>query len=144
MFKYCKFHVAGKEPVPYQWQNIVKNTVYRLLYVHSGVGGYYLGDKMIPFKVGYLYLIPSYANISTYSSYESEHARLNHSYVNFELIPPIVSNDVLELDPNENTTLRATIDVLLSMCERCHRKSFYLDDEEIKYFESTVIFCSKL
>ena len=38
MFKYCKFHVAGKEPVPDQWQNIVKNNKRWFYYEKKSVG----------------------------------------------------------------------------------------------------------
>ncbi|MBQ3017128.1 MAG: helix-turn-helix transcriptional regulator [Clostridia bacterium] len=140
MIKYCRLSVAGIELAPYNWQNNVDNYIYRILYVHSGGGGYLLGEEKIPFKTGFLYLIPSYANIATYSSYESDQMRLNHTYVNFELIPPIISNNVIEINPNENSNLRCAVDVLNSLCARCHRRKFGLNEEELKYLENTVIF----
>lgn len=140
MIKYCSLSVAGIELAPYNWQNTVSNYIYRMLYVHSGNGGYFLGEEKIPFKSGFLYLIPSYANIATYSSYETDRMRLNHTYVNFELIPPIISNDVIEINANENSNLRCAVDVLNSLCALCHRRKFGLNEEELKYLENTVIF----
>ena len=140
MTKYFELSVAGIELAPHNWQNTVGNGIYRMLYIHSGIGGYMSGEEQIPFKTGFLYLIPSYANIATYSSYESDEERLNHSYVNFELIPPIISKNVLEINPNENPTIRSAVYALLSLCSRCHRRKFNLNEEELRYFKSTVIF----
>lgn len=143
MIKYCKLSVAGIEPAPYNWQNTVNSTIYRILYTHSGIGGYYLGEQKISFKTGHLYLIPPYANIATYSSYESDEARLNHSYVNFELIPPLISKKVLELDPSEAPILHNTIETMNILCSRCHRAKLNLSEEELRYLEDTVIFLTE-
>lgn len=140
MIDYLKLSVAGIELAPYNWQNTVHNFIYRMMYIHSGVGGYWLGEKQIQFKTGFLYLIPSYASIATYSSYESDELRLNHSYVNFELIPPIISSNVLELDPNESQTIRCAVDMLNSLCARCSHRKFNLNEEEMNFLKSTVIF----
>ena len=140
MIKYCKIRVAGSELAPYNWQNTVNNSTYRLLYKHSGLGGYWLGETQIPFKTGFLYLLPACANIATYSSYESDELRLNHSYVNFELIPPIISNDVLEIDPNKNSSVRCAVEVLKSLCAKCYRLNLNLNEDELKYLEDTVVF----
>lgn len=140
MTKYFKLSVAGTELAPHNWQNTVGSGIYRMLYIHSGIGGYMSGEEQIPFKTGFLYFIPSYVNVPTYSSYDSDEARLNHSYVNFELIPPIISKNVLEINPNENPTIRSAVDALLSLCSRCHRRKFNLNEEELRYFKSTVIF----
>lgn len=140
MIKYCKLTLAGVELAPYGWQNTVPNNIYRILYIHSGIGGYFLDNKKIPFRHGFLYLIPSYADIGTYSSYENDEARLNHSYVNFELIPPIISKSVLEIDANENAHVRSAVDALISFCARCHRRKLALNEEEMRYFEHTVVF----
>ena len=140
MIKYCEIRVAGSELAPYNWQNTVNNHTYRILYKHSGLGGYWLGETQIPFKTGFLYLIPACANIATYSSYESDERRLNHSYVNFELIPPIISNDVLEIDPNENPSVRCAVEVLKSLCAKCYRLNLNLNEDELKYLEDTVVF----
>lgn len=140
MTKYFELSVAGIELAPHNWQNTVGNGIYRMLYIHSGIGGYMSGEEQIPFKTGFLYFIPSYVNVPTYSSYESDESRLNHSYVNFELIPPIISNNVIEIDPNENSTIRSAVDILNSLCARCHRRTFNLSEEELRYFKSTIIF----
>ena len=53
MIKYCKLTLAGVELAPYGWQNTVPNNIYRILYIHSGIGGYFLDNKKIPENIDY-------------------------------------------------------------------------------------------
>ena len=63
----CELAVIGQCTVPQSWIGMVKSSVNRLYYIHSGNGGYIKNGEKIPFTPGRLYLIPAFSKISTYS-----------------------------------------------------------------------------
>lgn len=143
MSEFCRIYCAGSEKAPYDWITSAPFGIARLVYIHSGEGGYTVGDTKIPFKPGCLYLFPGNAHyVSTYSSYESDEIRLDHAFVNFELIPPIVSDKVFCIDPLEDEELRAAVEVFKIFCYQCAETRMFeiLTPLNQKYMKSTVIF----
>ncbi len=143
MTDFCKIYCAGSVKAPYQWITSTPIGINRLVYVNGGEGGYIKDGVMIPFVKDRLYFIPGNAHfINTYTSYESDEARLDHGYVNFELIPPIVTNDVFGIDPYEDEDIGAATRVFRSLCAECSAKNDFpsLSRANQRYLKSTTIF----
>ena len=119
MQPYCFVHCFGKSKVPDKgkWKNNVYGGINRLYFILDGDGGYIRNGDKKHFKKGFLYFIPSYDNIPTWSSYEPEENRLNHLYLSFEFLPPIMTDQVVEIDPTGDSMLNAAINVWMNISE---------------------------
>ena len=139
MKQYCFVHCFGKAKVPdkEKWKNNVLGGVNRLYYILGGEGGYIRNGEKKHFKKGFLYFIPSYVNTPTWSSYEPEGNRLDHLYLGFEVLPPIMTDQVIEIDPKEDPTLNATINVWMSIAEE-HRSIRKIDNDALDYLKSII------
>ncbi len=143
MSDFCKVYCSGSVKAPYDWVTSVPVGINRLVYINGGEGGYIKDNREIPFKAGCLYLFPGNAYfVKTYSSYESDEIRVDHSYVNFDLIPPIISGEVFCLDPSEFDDIKPGVEVFKALCMKCtHEGDFTsLSTTEQKFLKSTVIF----
>ena len=142
MNQYCFIQCLGKCKVPDEekWHNNVSGGLNRMVYVNGGEGGYYFRGEKRHFKTGYLYLLPCYDDIPTWSSYESDEKRLDHTYVNFELVPPIITKEVVELDPHADPLISAAFTSLERIAESTECKLYNLKNEELKYLKATVVY----
>ncbi len=142
MNQYCFIQCVGKCKVPDQnkWKNNVSGGINRFVYVISGEGGYYLNGEKHSFKQGYLYLIPAYNNIPTWSSYENEESRLNHTFVNFELIPPIISKEVIEFDPHCDPLVNNAFMAFDKIAESAQCRMFNVKEDELYYLKASVVY----
>ena len=143
MSTYCKIYYAGSEKAPYNWITSVNMGTNRLIYVTGGEGGYLKDDVKIPFQKDCLYLIPGSVHfIPTYTSYESDETRLDHIYANFEVVPPIISNDVLCIDSFENEEIKIAVDAFKTFCSQCNFYHRFEDLSEASqdFFKSIVVF----
>ena len=145
MIDYCKIYYAGtrKAPYPNIWKTSVQCKINRLVYINNGEGGYIKDDIKIPFKKNCLYLITSFSHyIPMYSSYETEEKRLDHSYANFELVPPILSNDVLCLDSFEDPKIKIAIEAFKTLSTHCTLNEDYefIDDASKNFLKAIVEF----
>ena len=143
MSDFCKIYCAGSVKAPYDWITSTPLGINRLVYINGGEGGYIKDNKKIPFKKGYLYLFPGNAYyIKTYSSYENDEARVDHAYVNFELIPPIKSNEVFCINPSEYDDINSAVHIFKTLCKECSCKSDFpsLSKTNQKYLIYTTIF----
>ena len=137
MSENCEIAVIGQCTVPPDWIGMVKNDINRLYYIHSGNGGYIKDGVRTEFVSGRLYLIPAFSKIRTYAPQEN---RIYHTYADFALIPPIISKDVLTVDPAQDPDIEAALGVFLSMCK--NRETLKNPDRE-KYLCDTLVFLSK-
>ena len=143
MNQYCFIQCLGKCKVPDEdkWHNNVSGGLNRLIYINGGEGGYYHKGIKHKFKTGLLYLLPCYDDIPTWSSYESDEKRLDHTYVNFELVPPIITKEVVEFDPHSDPLVKAAFEVLSKISESSvDRKVYSLKNEELQYLKATIIY----
>ena len=140
MNTYCFIRCIGKFKVPDVWKNNVNGGMNRLYYIIDGEGGYFLRGKKYTFKKKHIYLIPAYDNIPTWSSYDSEESKLNHLFVNFEIIPPIITKEVIELDPSSDPTVEAALTALDKIVEKSKWKINLLNDSQIRYLKATVVY----
>lgn len=137
MNEQCELVVIGECTVPPDWIGLVKNSVNRLYYIHSGKGGYIKDGEKIEFIPGRMYLIPALSKIRTYAPPEN---RIRHTYADYELIPPLISNDVLSIDPYEDETVLSALKVFMSLCKT---QETLKNEDKTKYLEDTVVFLSK-
>ena len=143
MSDFCKIYCAGSVKAPYEWITSTPIGINRLVYINGGDGGYVRGGVKFPFIKDRLYFIPGTANfINTYTSYENDEARLDHAYVNFELVPPIITNQVICVNPNEDEDIRAAIQVFKTLCTECSAKDDFpsLSRTNQKYLKNTTVF----
>lgn len=133
----CELTVIGQCTVPPSWVGMVKSSVNRLYYIHRGNGGYIKNGEKIAFTPGRLYLIPAFSKIRTYSPEEN---RVYHTYADFEMIPPVISNDVLSIDPNEDESILAATNVFISLCKT---RETLKSVDKTQYLEDTVVYISK-
>lgn len=135
----CKLRFAGCCEVPRPWVTTVSEGVNRLYYIHGGEGGYIRGGKRIPFVPGYIYILPAFLNTETYTDPDN---RLVHTYVNFELVPPIISSDVLALDPKSDAVTDSvfkTLELLASMAT----KSVLSKEDKVLLIDTVTYLISK-
>ncbi len=143
MSDYCKIYWAGSEKAPYNWKTSTSVGTNRIIYITGGEGGYIIDGVKIPFKKDCLYLIPSSAHfIPTYTSYESDESRLDHMYVNFEIIPPIITKDVLCLESFDDEETKIALEAFKTFCTQCNLKRGHtiLSESSQKFLKSIVIF----
>jgi len=137
MNEQCELVVIGECTVPPDWIGLVKSSVNRLYYIHSGKGGYTKDGEKIEFVPKRLYLIPALSKIRTYAPPEN---RIYHTYADYELIPPIISNDVLWIDPTEDEDVLAATKVFIALCKT---QQTLKSEDKTKYLEDTVVYLSK-
>ena len=144
MNNYCIIRYSGSEKAPYgNWITSTNLGINRLIYIDSGEGGYIKDGVKIPFKKDCLYLIPGSAHfIPTYSSYESDETRLYHTYANFEIVPPVVSKDVLCLDSFDDDEAQAVVEAFKVFCIQSARAGDFnrLDDASQAFLKATIVF----
>jgi len=142
MNPYCFIQCVGKSKVPdkNEWKNRVSKGINRLVYMIGGEGGYYLRGEKRSFRKGYLYLLPAYDDIPTWSSYECEDARLDHTFVNFELVPPIITKEVIEFDPHGESLVSGAFDMLDRIAEASGCRMYNVKADELYYLKATVVY----
>ncbi len=143
MNQYCFIQCLGKRKVPDEndWYNTTSGGMNRLYYINGGEGGYYLRGEKHYFKKGYLYFLPCYDDIPGWSSYESEDKRLDHTYVNFELIPPVITKKVVEIDPHSDPLISVALSAFEKIAEpNTGLRLRELKNEELKYLKATIIY----
>ena len=145
MNNYCRIQCFGCLKVPIKkWIVDSHISINRLYYILGGDGGYIKGDKKHPFIKGHLYLLPGFADITVYTSYDPLENRLNHSFVNFEMLPPIISNEVIELDPADDPEVEMALGIFNSICKKRMSVDIdTMDKTDIEYLRSTIIYLTQ-
>lgn len=93
----------------------------RLYYIHSGIGGYTHQCKKYKFLSGNLYFIPYTADFTPFCEAQDP---IMHTYIDFELIPPIITNRVTSLDSKINDKVLSAAKLFIlggSMLAQNHR-----------------------
>ena len=130
------FSEFGRCEPPDIWNNDMPSKLNRLYYIHSGVGGYITNGKSYAFQAGRLYLLPAFAGVHVYSSLTD---RIDHTYATFELIPPILSKEVISIDPHAKPEIESALNVFFTFCRN---KMARKDTEMEKYLKHTCIYLS--
>lgn len=143
MSSFCKIYCAGSVKAPYEWITNVPVGINRIIYINGGDGGYEFNGIKTPFKKDCLYIMPSATHyINTYTSYQTDNSRLDHSYVNFELIPPLTTKQVLCLDDFDDQEIKSAVETFKTFCKQCSAKGDYIDlsKSSQEFLKSTVLY----
>jgi len=117
----------------------------RLYYIHSGNCSFAHKGKKIMLEPGYLYLIPFTVAFDPYSDKNNP---LDHSYVDFEIIPPIISQDIYRLNPETemDSLTKSACDMFLQIVGS-KKNTIYLppdaEDETSELLNSVISFLVK-
>ena len=80
----------------------------RLYYIHSGIGGYEYNGKTVPLQPGKLYFIPYTVSFTPFSDGNDP---IVHTYMDFELIPPIITGEILSMEANKSNKISSAVSV---------------------------------
>ena len=114
----------GRQTVYKEWisTDCITNKLY---YIHNGICSYTDKGKKIELEKGYLYLIPASTSFLPYSNEDSP---LDHSFVDFNFIPPILSKGIYKLDPTINRITKTTSDLLINLVGNKKNTTYYPTD----------------
>ena len=125
--------LAGECRVNENWQTTVNRGINRLYFISGGSGGHIKEGKRIPFLSDTLYFLPPFAEIQTYT----DEPFLEHSYVNFEMIPPIISSEVIALKIDTDPIISQTVSLFTELCKKSTRR---LSKSEKELLSSCVLY----
>lgn len=80
----------------------------RLYYIHSGIGGYEHNGTVYPLRPENLYFIPYTVSFTPFSDANDP---IVHTYIDFELIPPIITNEILSTEANKSNQIASAVSV---------------------------------
>ena len=103
----CYSHAHPKPP----WHFSHNVGINRLYYIHGGTGGYRHNSKEFPFLKDHLYFIPYSADFEPFCDPNDP---LLHTFADFELIPPVLTEKILIEPIGEDETLRAALSVFIA------------------------------
>ena len=110
-----KIFCYGSGAVPQKWVLNRYSGINRLYYIRDGMGTYTVGGRTRDFRKEMLYFIPYTARFSLYSNPECP---LIHTYSDFELIPPVLCEDILEFSPHRDSLSEAALGVFCAGAAR--------------------------
>ena len=97
----------GKAPAD-SWHCKKHVGINRLYYIHSGSGGYRHDGKTYSLLPGNIYFIPYTADFTPFCEADDP---ILHTYIDFELIPPIITSKVLTIEAGENEKVLSALSV---------------------------------
>ena len=106
MLEIGRINACGKKYAPVRWELKTHVGNNRLYYIHDGVGGYRHHNQYFEFAPNTLYYIPYTADFVPFCEKSDP---IVHTYIDFELLPPIISDRVLSLSTKESNTLAAAL-----------------------------------
>jgi AraC-like DNA-binding protein len=86
----------------------------RLYYIHSGTGSYINLRKSYRFLPDTLYYIPYAADFTPFCEVEDP---IMHTYIDFEMIPPIITDEIISLDAKKSDKVLAAIKIFIQGAE---------------------------
>ena len=101
---------GSKTAPPGFWYCMKHVGINRLYYIHSGSGGYVSGGKTYRFTPNTLYYIPYTADFSPFCD---ENDPVLHTFIDFELIPPILTNKIFSLEVKDDERILSALSVFV-------------------------------
>ncbi len=132
----------GRKQVQEDWLVYVDFAPTRLYYAHSGICHFMHKGERVTLEPGYLYLIPF---TSPFHPYSDKSNPFDHSFCDFESVPPIMSDDIFKLNPNISPMTKSACDIFLQITEKANPYLYQadLDEELFDMFKSAVTFLVK-
>lgn len=103
-----RFYCFGKKSPPLKWKCENPTGINRLYHIHYGTGGFYHKGKAYTFESGKLYYIPF---DSDFYPYCSDSDPIIHTYADFEMTLPFISQDILMISDSENEVVKTAVQV---------------------------------
>ena len=130
---------SATAPAP-AWYCKKHASINRLYYIHAGKGGYEHNAKVYPLESGRLYFIPYTADFAPFSDACDP---ILHTYIDFELIPPIITDGILSMNANENDKISSAVSVFTlggRMSNHCDLGALYKEPLLWELCKASVIF----
>lgn len=121
MYNIIKINTCGTSTVPHNWCEIAHSGINRLYYIHGGNGGYIINGKKYPFAKNMLYFFP-YTVDSHF--YLDQNNRIVHTYMDFELSPPIISETVTEFNPHTSVITENALNIFVEAGKEYKKNGF--------------------
>lgn len=116
-----RINCYGHSLVPQGWKFQKYTGINRLYYIHGGSGGYRHNGKELPFLKERLYFIPYSADFEPFCDPDDP---ILHTYVDFELIPPVLTDEILIADVDEENMALAALSVFVAGGKCLYDKKF--------------------
>ena len=121
------------KPAPKGWKFDKYVGINRLYYIHGGTGGYRHNGKEIPFIKDRLYFIPYSADFEPFCDPDDP---ILHTYADFELIPPVLTDEILIVGIEEDEMASAALSVFVAggkrLCNKTFRTSEFFSDSAFR------------
>lgn len=135
----------GKCAVPSNWSQYVIKGINRIYYIHSGSGEYFDRGKRYGFESNMLYFFPYTVEVGVLSGSEDP---IIHSYMDFEMVPPILCPQICKIDPESDAMLKAAAEVFLAGAQIMTEEHLSLDElksrkELYSMCDSAAVFLAK-
>ena len=147
MWEIGRINACGKKYAPLRWELKTHVGNNRLYYIHSGVGGYVHQKKHFEFTPGRLYYIPY---TSDFTPWTHEEDPILHTYADFELLPPILSDKVLSVDIKSTQKIaHAALASFEAISLACTNRELFIremsqSDPNRRLFCSSVLYLTEL
>lgn len=138
MNNFIYLHTYGHELVPDFWISKVPGKINRLYYIHSGSGGFIHNGKYTEFKKGWIYYFPFPTDVDFVWNNDN---KILHTYANFELIPPLISREVLEFNPERDAKAMAALSVFIEGSKQASeniRDTFNANKEFFSLYKNSI------
>lgn len=112
----------------------------RLYFIHSGKGGYRHNGEKYPLLPNHLYFISYTVNFAPFSDPNDP---IKHTYIDFELIPPFITNEILHIPVNEDTKILSALSVFTAggtMSKHCDLSALHSDRTFFELCKMSVIY----
>ncbi len=112
----------------------------RLYFIHSGRGGYWHNGEKHQFLPNHLYFISYTADFTPFCD---EDEPVVHTYIDFELIPPFITNDIIHIEVKESTKITSALSVFTSgslMSKHCDLSSLRDDPGFFELCKMSVVY----
>lgn len=112
----------------------------RLYFIHSGKGGYRHNGEKYPLLPNHLYFISYTVNFAPFSDPNDP---IKHTYIDFELIPPFITNEIIHIKATDDAKLLSALSVFTAggaISKHCDLSALHNDRAFFELCKTSVIY----